>query len=464
MKRLVVSLILGAVLVICGCGGGSSMNSVSSSANGTSLTINTGDAPNDKIIEFELTINSITLNGGSNPSVRNTATRVEFVHEAGAFEPLVLTNVPTGTYTGATINVSNPELVLVDPVTKTVTKLEGANVVLTSSTVNVTFSPSLVISSSAAVLNLDLNLANSVTISASGTSATITPQFTASASTVAAGQNENEDDGEVDDLHGKVTAVNAPKFTIQSPQMSQPVTIATDANTQFSDGITSLSQIMAGMIVSVDAVTQSDGTLLAKRVESETETANGDEVEGIITAVTCATTSGCPGAGNPATQITLTTQKTASTAPSPSTPATGSSVNVPISSSTKFAVRAGKLSGPFPAFDDTHIGKAQRVEADSENEGGDDSSHVSGDKIRLREQALTGTVSAFSGNQFTLTVDSTSAFATLAGTTTVTVQTSSQTEDKNVTPANGASVRVRGLLFVNGSTYTMLAVRITQPD
>ena len=462
MKRLVLFAVLGAILVMTGCGGGSSNSAApSATANSASMSINVGDAPNDKIIEFELTVNSITLAGGTNPVVLSTPTRVEFVHNAGTFEPLSLMNVPAGTYTGATVTVSNPEIVLVDPTTKTITKLEGANAVLTSGTVNVTFSPSLTIGTGASVLNLDLNLANSVTLNSTGTSATITPQFTAGTSAVAA-NNQDEDNGEVDDLRGKVTSVSSPKFTIQPPQTAQPVTITTDANTQFKDGISSFSQIAAGMIVSVDAVTQSDGSLLAKKVESETENANGEEVEGVITAVTCASATACPSTGNAATQVTITTQKV-SAAGTP-TATTGSTVNIPITAGTRFSVHSGKLSGTLPAFDATHIGNAQRIEADSENEANDDSAHVSGDKIKLNEQALSGTVSSFTATGFTLTVDSTSAFASLAGTTTVSVQTSSATEVKNVTPANGATVRVRGLLFVNGTSYTLVATRITQPE
>lgn len=78
--------------------------------------------------------------------------------------------------------------------------------------------------------------------------------------------------------------------------------------------------------------------------------------------------------------------------------------------------------------------------------------------------AVSGITGTFSpGSSFTLTVGSTSAFASLTGTTTVTVQTQSGTEVKNVTVSNSASVGVRGLLFVNGSTYTLVASRILQP-
>jgi hypothetical protein len=52
-----------------------------------------------------------------------------------------------------------------------------------------------------------------------------------------------------------------------------------------------------------------------------------------------------------------------------------------------------------------------------------------------------------------------SAFAKLSGQTTVAVSIVSGTQLK-VTPANAATVRVRGLVFVNAGTYTMVAARV----
>jgi hypothetical protein len=456
MKRILFLTILGAALVLTGCGGGGS-NSVSANPAGAGFTtVNFGDATNDQVIGFELAINAITLNGGSNPSVLAKPTEFEFVHAAGTMEPLSLVNVPAGTYTGATITVANPEVVVVN--SGVPTKIPAT---LTSSTINVTFSPAITIGAGASVLNFDLNLANSVTLNGvPPTSATVNPQFTATTAAVPAANNQNEDEdhGGFEDVRGSVTSVAAPKFTIQPAQAAQPVTFTTDSNTQFKDGITSLSQLTNGMIVSVDAVTQSDGTLLATKVESETESANGEEVEGIVSAVT----------GSPATQITIATQVVSATTTA-NAPTFGNPVTVPISTGTKFVVKNEKLTVPAgQVFDASHIAKGQRVEVDNDNEGatGNSSSNVSADKLKLTEQALTGTVAATpapSSTGFTLTLDSASAFSSLTGATSITVITSSNTEVKNVTVSGATSVRVRGLLFVNGTTYTLVAERISQP-
>jgi hypothetical protein len=275
-----------ALLVTTGCGGGSN-NVTTAGANST--TVSFGDAPADQVIAFEVTVTAITLNGGTNPSVLAKPTEIELTHNLATFEPLSLVSPPSGTYTGASLSFSNPEVVVVDPTTKAVTKLTAT---LASSTVNVPFSPSVTIGPGATVLNFDMNLASSLTIS--GTTATVTPTFTVSTSTVSASSegSENEDDGEMEDVRGTITNVASPKFTIQPAQTAQPITITTDANTRFSDGVTSFANLTNGMIVSVDAATQADGSILAKKVESETETASGEEVEGIITAETCAVPAG----------------------------------------------------------------------------------------------------------------------------------------------------------------------------
>ena len=448
MKRVVLALLSGVIFVLVGCSGGGKSSITSTPAAG-STTVNFGDATNDQVIAFQLLINSITLSGGSNPSVLPKPTEFEFVHAAGALEPLSLVNVPPATYTGATISVANPEVVVVNGGVPT--KIPAT---LTSSTVTITFSPAISIGSGAAVLNFELNLATSITLNGTNTAASVSPQFTATTSVVPANNaSEDEEHGSVEDLRGTITSVASPKFTIQPSQTAQAVTFTTNSSTQFRDGITSFSQLTNGMIVSVDAVTQSDGTLLAATIESETETTTGEEIEGVISAVS----------GSPATQISVSTQRAASATTSVNTPTLGTSVTISISSGTKFSAQSKKLTGPFPAFNASNIGKGQRVEVDSEVQSGSPTTAI-GDKIKLTEQALSGTISALSGNNFILTVSGTSAFASLSGATTVAVQSQSGTEIRSVTLVNGGAVRVRGLLFFNGASYSMVAARITQPD
>jgi hypothetical protein len=422
-------------MFLVGCGSNSPTN-----ASGQNATINTGDGTLDSLVKFEMNVSALTLTGSGGTATTGNLiskpTEVEFVHQAGTFEPLAVLNIPPGTYSGATMTVSNAEVVVLNNAVPPAPVSIPAT--LSSGTVTMTFPSAITISNStSSVINFDLDLTGTVTLNgAPPTSATITPKFNVTTSTVA---NSGNEDGEIDDAHGSVTAINAPNFTIQTHQST--ITFATDNNTQFKDGITALSGLKVGDIVEVDGQSKPDGSKLATKVELE-ENSSGKEAEGVITAVT----------GAPATQVTFAHQTDSSNSAAP--PVT---VDASIGAGTQFIVRADKLSlGSAPAFDASHIGKGQRIEVDAAN---GTASPLAADKIKLREQALVGTISGVSASGFTLTLNSGSAFAALSGTTTVSVSIVNGTNLK-VTPANAATVRVRGLVFVNAGAYTMVAARV----
>jgi len=436
MKRFLLLLwfSFAIALALTGCGGGSnSKNTVQ--LTGTPVMLQTGDAVNDQIAKFELTVSAITLTGtGGTANTANllaAPAEVEFVHSAATLEPLTLAHIPPGTYSSATLTVSNPEVVAI--VGGVPTKLNAS---LSSTTINVMFSPNVTIGTTPMFLNFDLDLANSITIS--GNNATVSPKFNVSTSTVKPNDdNENDEDGEIEDVHGSVTNITAPNFTIQT--RSTTITFATDSNTRFHDGISQLSDLKVGDIVEVDGVTKSDGTKLATSVEREGDE-NGEEVEGLISAL-----------DNPLTTISIVHQMDSKgTSNSPVT------VNVGVNSNTTFRVRSDKLNFSAPLFDATHIGKGQRIEADISS-----SSSMVASKVKLREQALIGTVAATpapTNSGFTLNISPTSAFGTLSGATTVAVTFANGAELKT-TPVAGATIRVRGLVFVNAGAYSLIAVR-----
>jgi len=96
MKRyLLVTVVTVALVLATGCGSNGITN-----AGPTNATINTTDGLNDQIVKFELTVNSLTLTGSAGTSntgnLLSKASEVEFVHQAGSFEPLALVNIPPG--------------------------------------------------------------------------------------------------------------------------------------------------------------------------------------------------------------------------------------------------------------------------------------------------------------------------------------------------------------------------------
>lgn len=456
MKRFVILTVSSVLLVLAlaGCGMNNSKNTTPSSGQ---LMVTMGDAPSDRVIAFALTVNTMTLTGGSNPTAISTPTRIEFVRDAGTFQPLVTAQLAPGTYSGATLMVSNPQVVAIDTTTHLPVQLTAA---LSATTVNVTFNTPLMINSSSTSSSVeadfDLDLANSVTIS--GSTATINPIFHVSTKIV-----RDQDNDDFRDVRGVVMSVTAPKFTIASAQAAQMFTFTTDSNTSF-EGISGLSQLTVGMMVEVDAQMQSDGTLLAKRVDVDEDSDDGLEVEGFTTSTTSVTSG-------PATQFTLSEEFD-------SGPVTallallgiGESITVDINSNTAFSVSdTGEinLSGLSVNFDASNIGRAQRVQASAMHQAALQPSGLvlAADRVKLLQQSLSGTVSNLNGSipgTFTLTVAGDSALALLSGRTTATVQVLSGTSE-DMPVANGDAVRVRGLLFFTGNTqtYTLVASHIT---
>ncbi len=118
----------------------------------------------------------------------------------------------------------------------------------------------------------------------------------------------------------------------------------------------------------------------------------------------------------------------------------------------------------FP-FGPSTIKAGQRVEAGMTG-GVPVSNAITADEIKLEQQAVNGTVSNFAAGQggeatFDLTLPADSYLGVLSGQTTVHVFQQPGTHNKFGTISNGSAVRVRGLLFWTGSTFNMIARRIT---
>ena len=449
----ILVLVFGAILAVgCGGGGGTvAANNPTTTTQTAMAQINFGDAPADSIVAFELTVNTVVLHGsGGDVSVLSSPTRLEFIHNAGNFEPLSLHNIPTGTYTGATITVSNPEVKVIgssgSPVELTTT--------LSSNSANVPFNPSITVGTAPLFINFDLNVAASVSISSG--SAIVTPTFTATSSPVAQNENEQEnEDGEVE-VTGSIASASGKSFTLNVNQTSGQLTFTTDSSTEFESPLVGVGSLTAGMIVEVKAVTESGGALLARKVEAEVEEANGLELEGLVVSTT----------GSPVTQFVMVVHD--ETTPGSAAPAVGDNVTVNISGDTRFRIHSDNVDlsnlSFTPTFDASTLSVAQRVESDTATSA---ASTVTADQIKLLLQAISGVVSNFSPNgpqaSFTLTVPSDSAFARLTGQTSLTVFQQPGTELKELgAVSNGATVRVRGLLFAN-SGFQLVAERIGMP-
>jgi Domain of unknown function (DUF5666)/Domain of unknown function (DUF4382) len=451
ITRLLPFLLLGTLLLaVTGC----NSKSMAPQMSAASVQFKVGDDPADQALAFEITIKSVMLNSstGSTPNVLSAPVDIELTHLAGTFEPLGLANVSPGTYNSASITLGPAELKFLDPNTQTVKEQQFP---ATAGAVTVTFTQPIVVGSTPTIVNIDFNLGMALTFN--GTNFTFDPtKITVSQVSIGAENGQGPEDGKMEDLSGTVTGISGTlpggSFTISTDEADSSLMFNTDSNTIFEP---SAAAVMVNTIVEVDATTQADGSFLAKKVKAEVENdgQGGEmrdqlEVEGVVTTRT-------PAPPSPVTSFAIVVQDEAS--PGTVMPTPGNTMTVTVGGGTNFRVKLDNLPAGF-TFDATSLNVAQRIEADTETP---DTSMITAKTVTLKKQALTGTVSGLSGNNFTLMVDTSSFFASLTGKTTVAVTTQPGTTI-NGSLTNAAKARVRGLLFFDpvGGTYSLLATQI----
>ena len=443
------------IALAAGCGGGgssvaSSPSPTPSPAGTTATQVRFGDAPADSVIAFEVSVSSLSLtpaSGGSPIAVTVPANnRIELTHASGKFEPFIAGNLPQGTFSAANLTLANSELTFLTS-TGTPVHINGP----ASASITIPLSPNLTIGSSPLVLNIDVNVAASITtVGGVVNGIAFTPtsfNITAKAPGVAA--NQQDDDGEIEDVQGTVTAVNGSSFTLKIGQTGSSLTFATDGTTQFKDGVTTVASLL-NQVVTVEGFTRADGSLFAKEVEG-LESNTGAEVEGLITAIsgTTLTVNAHDGIGNGFDDTKI---------------GASFSINIAGLNASKFRVKAGNgFGGGLPSaafpFSATTIHQGQRIEVDTDQPVPAANGAVSPDKINLQQQGVSGTVANNAASTFDINLATDSALRVISGQTVVHVTKNAST-DNRVSLANGLAVQVRGLLFWNGTSWQMIARRI----
>jgi Domain of unknown function (DUF5666) len=454
VAKFVSIFALAALIALAsGCGGGGS--SIGSNptptpaAGANSAQVRFGDAPADSVIAFEVSVSSLSLTpsgGGAAVSVAVPANnRIELTHASGKFEPFVAGNLPQGTFSAANLTLANSELTFLTT-TGTPVHINGP----ASASITVPLSPNLTIGSSPLVLNIDVNVAASITTAAGVVNGiAFTPaSFNITAKAPGVG-NQQDDDGEIEDVQGTVTAVNGSSFTFKVGQTGSLMTFNTDGTTEFKDGVTSVAGLL-NQVVTVEGFTRADGSLFAKEIEG-LESNTGAEVEGLITAIsgTTLTVNAQDGIGNGFDDTKI---------------GASFSVNIAGLNASKFRVKAGNgFGGGLPSatfpFDATTVHQGQRIEVDTNAAVPPASGPISPDKINLQQQGVSGVVANAAANTFDINLSTDSALRTISGQTVVHVTKTTST-DSRVAVANGGSVQVRGLLFWNGTSWQMIARRI----
>ncbi len=460
------TLLVAFVLLMSSCGGSSSSGNPPVVTPATSqVQVNIGDSPADWVVSFSMAINSMSLidSSGKTVSVITSPTSLEVTHLMGTMQPLCMISIAQGTYNSAKMTIGSATVSYMDPVTHNLMQKTVSGPV----TVTINFSPNMVLGTSPMALNFDMKMATSVSIDNSG-NVTFTPNFSSATGMMGTGNSFEPEHGGMQHVIGSISSVTGNSFSISTLMGAQSVKFNTDNSTVFEGGLSGMGMMGTGMLVMVDAVMQSDGSMLAKTVE-RTMDSGGMMAEGLVNGVT----------GNPATQLTLIAHNGMGAGMMSSV--LGNVITANVDSGTAYKVDNDlmDISGlPFtPVFDASHIYAGQRIAVESTGGmmsggmgmgGGMMAGTVNASAASLEQQGFSGMVSNYTPNgstaTFTLTLPPDCGFATITGTSTVTVYQLSSTGmfGMNVV-TNGSTVHVRGLLFQDAGSWKLAASRIMTP-
>ncbi len=432
---------------------------------GTMVQVNLGDAPADWVLSFSTTINSMTLHGSDGSiDVVNAATPVEFIQRMGTMEPVALVLANRGSYTSASVTFGDCNITYIDPNTKTLQQ----KTITGPFSADVPFGSGVTLDTTPLAFNFDLDLNHSLSVDNSGQFA-FSPNFhfsfgaqNGSGSGSGGGNGNGPFFGGMQHMFGVVNSIGDGFMVMTSLQAMNTFTVQTNTQTQFHGLASSLSQLSAGMGVWVNATLQSDGTLLATRINSMMRS-GGIMGGGIITAVT----------GDPATQLTIVMQNGAGA--SINTSYLSKTLTVDLTSDTTYSIDDDRVDlttglGFTPVFDASNIYPGQSVLPvdDSGNIVPGDSTSagtITASTIYLEEQGFRGTTDSnlTPGNatSFTLTLDPECAFTALTGANTILVyqQTGTNLQYQTAIDA-GETLRVHGLLFREGEQWVLIASTI----
>lgn len=455
-KPLSLVPLLFGVLAILSCGGnGSSTSPTPGQANATTVQINLGDAPADWIVAFNMNMDSMTLtnSSGSNVNLFSGSSQMEMRHLMGTMQPLAMANVPPGTYSMATMGISSANVTYIDPVTR-----QPVQKIMAGMSKTINFNPPVTVGATPMAMNFDLDLAQSVSADPGG-NMIFNPVFTMT--TGMAGGGRGPEYGGMDHMIGSVSGVSGSSFTMSMMQGMPSVSVATNSSTQF-EHMSGMGGMSSGMMVEVDAWMQSDGTLMANRVDAVLSGMRGGMMaQGMVSSIT----------GTPPTQLSMIADNGAGAGMMASF--LGTSLQVNITSSTAFSIDSTGVdlnNLPFtPAFNSSTIAKGQRVDPGSTSGmmgggmmGGN--SAMNAVELTLEQQGLSGTVSSYASGApaiFTLNLPADSAFTSITGANTVTIFQQPDTQVREMSAvANGAGVQVRGLLFFDAGAYKLVATAI----
>jgi hypothetical protein len=460
-----------SVAMLAGCGSGGMVINPGPPPpvlNGTTtVAVMLSSTANDKLSSYILQIQSITLANAAGKSVTLFPGLLanEFIHGNSSPQLFWIVVVPQDTYTSAAVTFTNPQFALIDTALHTSTFSILTQDQARSATIDLPVP--LTVSGNAMTLDLDLQVAQSFTLQNTTPFATftITPVFNLTASPVMT-QPASSANGKVTAMLGSVVSVNAGgnSLNVQNENEEQSLfetlkantssfTVTTNANTVFQ-GIDGLTFLNAGMFLNLDANIQSDGSLLATRIEVE-DVAASHKFIGPLTQII-----------NLSNNIAVTKLQELGTDVS-FVPL--STVFFQLDGNTVFKT-SGSFSNPqnlpfTPTFDSGSTALAQHVSVASAAIARTGGQMNLAKTVTLVSQTINGTIASVSASStfqvFDVTLASYDPITAISGASTVVVYVPANTQVLANGPLTAGSVaRFTGLLFNDHGTLRLVASEV----
>lgn len=262
------------VVVMSGCGGGTSTTVVAPQSG--SVFVTGTDAPLPSVVSFQVDITGLSVTDTSNNtvSVLTGTQTVDFARLNGLRTLLDINTIPAGTYSSATVTLANPQIGYLNvtnpqtnpptrPSIQTLNATSVPRVLLTTSSVTIPLASPLVVSTGNIIgLKFEFDIRKSIALDSNGQiTGAVTPTLDLKAIT------PSDADAYIDDFTAGVVSVNAGgnSFIIQGPHGHQ-FTVNVTGQTEWEGGET-LSDLTSTSIIELSGtLDRTAGAILADSV------------------------------------------------------------------------------------------------------------------------------------------------------------------------------------------------------
>lgn len=277
ISLLAVTLASLLLAITSGCGGGAPSSSTPTFSGNTNVTLLAASTANDTFWQLTATLQGLTLTSQSGKTVTVLTSPVgdEFIHLNGNIEPLATVSIPQDVYTSATLTLENAYPACTGQGTGVIA-INEFGIMPAPAAVTVTLPQPITISGTSVGLILNLQVSPSIPPIGSCASLATPPSIVGSpvftlVRTPLASQPTNSGNGKMLGLIGIAKAIAGSSMSVSSlGDVNAGPTPAwqfqLDSTTVYQ-GISGVSQLVAGLPIDMDAILQPDGSLLATRVE-----------------------------------------------------------------------------------------------------------------------------------------------------------------------------------------------------